>query len=153
MNRRSVRHLCPACSRPTHGPRPGPLLVALATTLIIVAGCGPKDPRITVQGTVTLDGQPLAEGRVGFIPDDKALGASGASIEEGRFSIKVYKGPSRVEITAQQVGQRPAAPGALPEAGIVVWSIIPARYNEKSTLSYNVQSASDRPVFNLTSKK
>lgn len=153
MNRRSVWHLRPACSSPKHGPRPGPLLMALATALIIAAGCGPKDPRITVHGTVTLDGQPLAEGRVGFIPDDKALGASGASIEDGRFSIKVYKGPSRVEITAQKMGQRPAAPGALPEAGIVVWSIIPARYNKNSTLSYDVQSASDKPAFDLTSEK
>jgi hypothetical protein len=153
MKHRRVWHRCPACSRPTHGPTPGSLLVTLAAALITAAGCGPKDPRITVHGTVTLDGQPLAEGRVGFIPDDKALGASGASIEDGRFSIKVYKGPSRVEITAQKEGQRPAAPGALPEAGIVVWSIIPARYNEKSTLSYNVQSASDRPVFDLTSEK
>jgi hypothetical protein len=51
----------------------------------------------------------------------------------------------------RRVPIRPAAPGALPEAGIVVWSIIPARYNEKSTLSYNVQSASDRPAFDLTS--
>lgn len=153
MTRRSVWRLRPACSRLKHGPRPGPLLVALAATLITATGCGPKDPRITVQGTVTLDGQPLAEGRVGFIPEDKSLGASGAQIEDGRFSIKVYQGPSRVEIIAQKVGQRSAAPGALPEAGIVFSSIIPARYNEKSTLSYNVQSASDRPAFDLTSEK
>ena len=153
MNCCGVWLLNPVSSGPKHAPRPGPLLVAVTAAMFAAAGCGPKDPRITVQGTVTLDGQPLSDGRVGFIPDDKALGASGASIENGRFSIKVYKGPSRVEITAQQVGQRPAAPGALPEAGIVVSSIIPARYNEKSTLSYNVQSASDRPAFDLTSDK
>ena len=118
-----------------------------------VCGCGPKDPRITIQGTVSLDGKPLAEGQVVFIPRNPSLGAAGGAIKDGGFTIRVYEGPHRVEINAQVEERRPVPANAPPEAGSTFRSIIPPRYNEKSTLEFDVQSAKDRPAFDLTSDK
>jgi len=108
---------------------------------------------ITIHGMVTLNGKPLASGQAIFIPDNPSRGASGAAIKDGIFTIKVYKGSNRVEINGQETEQRPVAPGAPPEAGVVSKSIIPSRYNEKSTLTCDVKSEKDRPAFELTNEK
>jgi hypothetical protein len=115
------------------------------------AACGPSDPRVTIQGAVALDGKPLREGQVVFLPVDKSLRAEGAQVKDGGFTIRVCKGPHRVEINAQVEERRAASPNAPPEAGITTRSIIPPRYNEQSTLSFDVQSAKDKPAFDLTS--
>jgi hypothetical protein len=140
---------------PRFGHRPGLRSVA-AVALVAAAtatGCSPQDPRVTIEGQVMLDGKPLSEGQVIFRPEDKALRAEGAAVENSGFKIRVHKGPHRVEINAQVEEKRNAGPNAPPEAGIVSRSIIPPRYNEKSTLTFDVQSAKDKPVFELTSEK
>ena len=137
--------------------RHSPGLQSVAAVALVAAatatGCSPRDPRVTIQGQVMLDGKPLSEGQVIFRPEDKALRAEGAAVKDGGFKIRVHKGPHRVEINAQVEETRNAGPNALPEAGIVSRSIIPPRYNEKSTLSFDVQSAQDKPAFDLTSDK
>jgi len=129
------------------------LAAAAIGMLATLVSCGPRDPRVTIQGTVSLDEKPLAQGQVVFIPDNKAIRAEGAALKDGGFTIRVHKGPHRVEINAAVGEQRNAGPNAPPEAGTVTRSIIPPRYNEKSTLTFDVQSAKDRPAFDLTSDK
>ena len=140
---------------PRVGHRPGLRFVA-AVALVAAAtatGCSPRDPRVTIQGQVMLDGKPLSEGQVIFRPEDKALRAEGAAVKDSGFKIRVHKGPHRVEINAQVEENRNAVPNTPSEAGIVSRSIIPPRYNEKSTLTFDVQSAKDKPVFELTGEK
>lgn len=120
---------------------------------VAAAGCGQRDPRVTIQGTVTIDGGPLPTGVVVFTPDEKSLRAEGAAVKEGNFTIRVHKGPHRVEIHAQVEERLAAVAGAPPETGITLRSIIPPEYNEKSTLSFDVQSSKDRPAFDLSSGK
>jgi hypothetical protein len=119
------------------------------------AGCGPRDPRVTIHGTVSLDGQPLSEGQIIFRPEDSSLRAEGGAIKNGEFTIHVFKGPHRIAINAQVAEKRKvdpnAPPGTSPE--VEYRNIIPARFNEKSTLSCTVESAKDRPRFELSSEK
>ena len=130
------------------------ILAATPLALAVIgAGCGPRDPRVTIVGTVTFDGKPLSRGQIIFMPEDASLRAEGATITDGSFTIRVRKGPHRVEINAEVEETRNAGPNALPEPGIVSRSIIPPRYNEKSTLSFDVQSEKDKPLFELTSEK
>jgi hypothetical protein len=130
------------------------ILAAAALAVgFIGAGCGQRDPRVTIQGTVAFDGKPLTQGQVVFVPDNTALRAEGATVKDGGFTIRVHKGPHRVEINAEVKERRDTGPDAAPEAGITTRSIIPPRYNEKSTLMFDVQSAQDKPAFDLTSDK
>lgn len=128
-------------------------VVMLCAACIALTGCGRHDPRVTIQGTVSLDGQPLSEGEVVFMPDDPALRAEGATITGGSFTIRVLKGPHRIAIQAHVAEKRKLVPGAPPGASpeFDSRSIIPARYNDKSTLSFTVESSRDRPRFDLTS--
>ena len=62
---------------------------ALLAVLVGVAGCGVK--RIPTSGTVTLDGQPMPEGILQFIPDSSKgnnlrLGCSGP-VSNGRWNL------------------------------------------------------------------
>src|SRR6185295_12839166 len=80
------------------------LIVAVA-----VAGCAPAPKTGKVSGQVTLDGQPLKEGRVQFIPVAGDTGTAGAIITDGKFSIDVPITKMRVEINANKVvGSRKA---------------------------------------------
>jgi hypothetical protein len=72
-------------------------------------------------------------------------------VKDGKFTIRVHKGPHRVEIHAQVEERQATVADAPPEAGNTLRSIIPAEYNETSTLSFDVQSAKDRPAFDLSS--
>src|SRR5262245_4141000 len=62
---------------------------ALLAVLVGVAGCGVK--RIPTSGTVTLDGQPMPEGILQFIPDESKgnklrLGCSGP-VSNGKWNL------------------------------------------------------------------
>jgi hypothetical protein len=128
--------------------------LAFAFPALLSTGCGPTDAqKITIQGRVTLDGVPLPQGSVIFIPSDPALGAAGGRIAEGVLTVTTFKGPHKVEVYAEKQVTRPVPPGAPPEAGISFVSIIPKRYNEKTTLTFDVQSSTDAPEFALTSDK
>lgn len=127
----------------------------LCVFVVVMVGCGPGDPRITIQGTVMFDGRPLSEGQVIFKPANESLRSEGAAVKNGGFTIRVHKGRHRVEINAQ-VSEPIAAAANVPEGmpiPVMYRSIIPPRYNEKSTLSFDVQSAKDQAVFDLKSKK
>lgn len=130
------------------------LLLLLTAGCLVAAGCGPADSRVAVEGSVTLDGRPLAEGQVIFVPNEKSLGAEGAAIAAGRFTIRVHPGPHRVEIVSMAREERPVPAGGLPEQGITFRNLVPSRYNEKSTLTADVAPAgSSRLDFELTSDK
>ncbi len=66
------------------------LLCALLAT-IVLTGCGESGPDVVpVEGTVTLDGKPLANKSLMFMPIDGTAGhgAGGASDAEGKFTLK-----------------------------------------------------------------
>src|SRR5438128_2068310 len=63
-----------------------PLLVC--TGLLVVSGCGGgDDDRVAVEGTVTVDGQPMGMGSLALIPKEEKARTSGEAITNGKFSI------------------------------------------------------------------
>jgi hypothetical protein len=130
--------------------------VVLLTLLISLASCGGCS-RGTIEGTVTLDGQPLAEGYVNFRPEPGTHGSgAGTPVENGEFVIEglaePLAGSYRVEITAtgktgtmtvDGSGQRREAEG----------QILPDRYNTQSTLQAEVKPGQPNEfTFKLTSE-
>ena len=129
------------------------VFVAASFSCLAPTGCGPRDPRVTIQGTVSLDGKPVSTGQVIFISTDSKLAAAGSALKDGQFTVVVHKGRHQVKVEAYAEERRTPAPNEPPEATVTYRSIIPPRYNEKSTLTFDVQSAKDRPAFDLTSDK
>ena len=109
--------------------------------LILAAGCGTSQ-RKSLQGNVTLDGQPLPSGRIAFHPVQDTPGpTAGAEISEGRFSIHrdkgSFAGTFRVEITAwRETGKKFRDPNGTVVSPSVQY--LPPRYNEHSELRAEV---------------
>lgn len=122
---------------------------ALATLLVCVVGattgCGSKNPqgRRAVEGTISIDGTPIAQGSIEFTPDSSnaVQTSSGAAITDGKFKISETKGLAEgsylVAVSARvDTGETVDGPMG-PEP--VFEEAVPARYGsetqEKTTFS------------------
>jgi hypothetical protein len=119
----------------------GPLCVVAG---LVVAGCS-GDGLVASKGTVTCDGELIADGAISFHPLDKRVAPQGGRIVAGRFQIR----GQRVEIVASR--PKPDAveisPGMKP-----LEQFIPGRYNTASTLEADVTAAGPNVFdFDLTS--
>jgi hypothetical protein len=123
----------------------------LALTTLAACGCGSGEKTCSVDGTVTLDGQPLAEGRIYFVTT-KTGDLEILPIAGGKFEGAVKPGSRRVEIRAYRQGEpRSPMPGMPPEAPIE--NYLPGRYNAQSTLNAEVkESGPNQFTFALTSE-
>ena len=124
------------------------LAVLGLASLLLAAGCGRSDrPDLgTVQGTVTLDGKPLAGALVVFTPSGPGRSASDLTDAAGRYELTYLRdiagatlGPHVVIITTatEERGGR---------------EILPPRYHEKTELSATVAPGSNTIDFPLKSK-
>lgn len=108
-------------------PRPTVAALLAITVLVGAAGCGGPTRR-AITGSVSLDGQPIDEAVIMFVPLDARGRKTGAPITEGRFEVPrdvgLIPGRYRVEIagdppihTAHQPRQTllaPQSPRSLP---------------------------------------
>lgn len=109
---------------------------------VAVAGCS-ESPRQSVEGTVTLDGQPLDKGDITFFPLAGSEGpAAGARVENGKFQVAkargTFAGNFRVEIAKYEdiPGMFQAGKdGPIPVSG----NVLPARYHEQSELTAEIK--------------
>lgn len=115
----------------------------LAACLPVLAGCSRSDGRQALEGTVTLDGVPLAEASIAFRPLPGTVSpAAGGSITAGKFSIAREQGPCagmfRVEITAiRPTGEKRM--DTLTHTMVDAYEeSIPQQYNTQSTLTADV---------------
>jgi hypothetical protein len=121
--------------------------------VLALAGCG-NSPSI-VSGKVTLDGVPLKQGAITFIPSAGDAPTAGASIRDGTYTVEAPPGGKRVEITGfEVVGQVPAygndKNGPMKE---VTKSVVPPKFNQNSNLTADIKSGKNENVdFELTSK-
>jgi|EndMetStandDraft_5_1072996.scaffolds.fasta_scaffold81103_2 hypothetical protein len=150
--------------------RERPYAVAAAMVLgIAICGCGggPPDaqPRIAVSGTITLDGQPLNNAVIRFVPLAEVKGPKASvAVTAGRFDLPAYAGPvagpHRVEIeSTDHGGIEPDDETALAEVAAgkrkpSKTAKIPAIYNSRSTLERTIQADSPNQFeFTLVTKR
>ena len=110
--------------------------------LLCNGGCNPGEPYpVAVQGTVTLDGQPVNDGKISFV----TLGQvpETLDVQAGKFNGKARWGQRRVEIAAYRPYQIPAdVPAHLHELmKDGKENYLPEKYHRQSTLTANVQQA------------
>ncbi|MBU4270334.1 MAG: hypothetical protein KKA28_00475 [Planctomycetes bacterium] len=111
--------------------------------LLILLGCTPATERQALEGTVALDGAPLAEGSILFLPQPGTKGpTSGGKIAQGRFSISpaggAFSGVFRVEITAVRNTGRKVMDPRMGNLIDETEQFIPVRYNRESELTAQV---------------
>jgi hypothetical protein len=119
--------------------------------LVIVSGCG-GSKYSPVSGTVTLDGQPLANVVVSFQPISAELnsgpGSTGRTNDKGEYTLEVVGGGNGAVDGWHKVTIRPVVEGNPAGAKL----IIPAKYNSKSELKFEVKSGGNTANFDLKLK-
>lgn len=133
-------------------------VIVLVVLPVALAGCGQGDAsRAAISGEVTLDGQPLEQGSILFVPIDGAKGSvSGGPIENGRYQLPRAKGAAvgwnRVEIRSpRNTGKKiQYAPGTAPSMEVV--QMVARRFNTESSLKAEVKPEQNTANFDVASK-
>lgn len=141
----------------------GSKTLPLSTTLLLLAavlvGCGGGSDMAPVSGIVRLDGNPVTEGTVRFVPES-GRGAKGTIQSDGTFTLGTDTrsdgasiGKHRVAIIAYKVdkvertdGGRPLITGSTP--------LVPRHYMAPGTsgLEFEVKPGKNDAVFELKSE-
>ena len=101
----------------------------------LAAGCS-GDGLNAISGTVTLDGRPIENGTIEFLPADGQGPTAAAVIEGGQYEVRVAPGAKEVRIVGyRKTGERHVAPGDPSSPMIDIQEqIVPAKYNANSEL-------------------
>jgi len=88
----------------------------LALLTIFVAGCSGGDypETVAVTGAVTLDGQPVPEAIITFMPTDGGRAATGYTNSSGQFTLTTYQPDDGAEPGAHQIAINPTEPPPMP---------------------------------------
>ena len=131
--------------------------LALALLAAFTIGCGQSTDfdKVVVRGVVTLDGEPIPNGELRFIPTNGTKGPisggpikDGAYVAQGRGGVPV--GEHRVEIKAYRPATKPGQPIS-PEGGPAE-QYLDKRFNEQTTLTAKIEASTETQDFQLTSK-
>ena len=124
-------------------------IASVAVFATLFAGCSYGPPMGDVQGTVTVNGQPLEEGSIRFIPVDGETQTTGGIITNGSFQVEVPVAKQRVEIMANVIDKEKTPPNPTDDQ-IVMKTLVPKRYNFESELILDVVPGLNEPIYNLS---
>lgn len=123
--------------------------------VLMLGGCGPKGPEIaSVTGKVTIDGKPLVNATVVFIPEN-GRPAGGRTNEKGEYVLNfvddqqgAIPGKNAVRITTKRDAEETPDGKKIP----AVKESIPSKYGSQSTLTFDVVAGKKNVAnFDLTS--
>lgn len=117
-------------------------------------GCGESGPRrFSLSGTVTYDGQPVANGSMGLGPVDSKTKGVVTDIIDGHYEFTRANGPVGGKYTVWIEAQRPSGKkipsedGSAPVDQLIQY--IPAAYNVNSTLEVEITADRNDLDFHL----
>ena len=113
-----------------------------------VAGCSSSDapPLGQVSGTVTLDGQPVADAQLFFVPASGAPSV-GKTDQKGQYTLAYDQ-----KLKGAVIGQHTVRITKIGEPGTPndTKNLLPEKYNEKSPLTAEVKAGQNSLNFQLT---
>jgi hypothetical protein len=129
-------------------------VLQLFSTLLLatLAGCGGK---ASVTGTVSLDGEPVANGAIAFIKSEgEPVREGGAVITNGSFRTEIPPGKYKLELTGSKVTGTRTQTGfdGKPETIQTTGELFPARYNTNTELQEEIRAGGKPLKLDLKSK-
>lgn len=128
----------------------GVWLCLCALLMLLCAGCGPGGPELVpVEGTITLDDEPLANASVEFQPEHGSPSIA-TTDRQGHYVLKY--GPDRPGAMVGTHTVRISTYGRSVDGGVDHYTPerVPPRYNEQTELIRQVKSG--QPVMNFDLK-
>jgi len=115
--------------------------------ILIVGICGCGESPQAISGRVTLDGQPLSEAAIQFIPTAPGVRKTSCEVQSGQYRLPLENGLVPGEYRVDLVDLPPLSHSTKPRRPF------PTRYTESSPLSMTVAADGPRTFdFALTTK-
>ncbi|WP_417384711.1 hypothetical protein [Gimesia sp.] len=133
------------------------MLMLYSAAVIGLGGCNNQSAfeRTQVEGIVTLNGTPVEQGVITFIPAGKGASA-GAKIESGKFVIPKETGPSPGEYKVEIDSSIPTGKQILDTDGETMVTEyangIPPRFNRQTELTVTLKEGNNQQLFDLETK-
>ena len=130
-------------------------VASMFATLAFLVGCSDGPRKYDVSGTLTIDGAvPPAGSSITFIPSDGKNTTEGCTLVAGKYSTKVATGMYKVEIRAPKVigKAKPVGKNDYQTQGEIVEEMLPAKYNDKTELTFEVKAAKIEKNWELKTK-
>lgn len=124
----------------------------LVLNCFLLAGCDRGPAQGTVKGTVTLDGQPVENGMIRFVPTDGGTQPADSPVVSGVYSVTIVPGEKKVEVTWGKSRSGAKASDTASQGSDQIIEAIPFKYNSQTTLMYKVVEGEQRKHFELTTK-
>ena len=121
---------------------------------LLGAGCAKEPPTGMIAGEVTIDGQPLKDGRIQFTPLDGQSQPGGATVVDGKFTAKAPVAKMRVEINGNKPTGKKIKAYDTPESPLMdeIVELVPPKYNINSDLTLDVKPGNQEVKYELKSK-
>lgn len=124
----------------------GLLMVLLAVPLVLTVGCGSNSGRVAVRGTVTLNGTPVEDGNIIFVPlegEDSKHVRAGGHIHQGKYTFSgdrgLTPGKFRVQIRwPKKTGRQVPLPDDPANVMDETKEVVPPKYNTESQLTADI---------------
>ena len=114
------------------------VLSAIGLAATVLLGCGSSGPPLGgVSGTVTLDGEPVANASVVFTPEGPGRPSITKTDANGRYTISFTGSQSGALVGTHQVTVSTAD---ITDEGENIPERIPAKYNMKGSISVTVEA-------------
>lgn len=127
------------------------LVFILAVT--ILASCSKGPPKGTMRGKVTLDGVPIRNGAIRFVPIDGKTTTAGGKITNGEYSVQAPVNKFKVSINAADETPQPKPPrNSISDDEPLAKELIPLKYNTRTELTVDIQEGENTKDFALTSR-
>jgi hypothetical protein len=128
----------------------GRALLFLACVALV--GCG-KSNLATVSGTITVDGEPAKVGAISFFAVDGRAPTAGAQIVDGQYSAEVRPGKCFVQVRVSKVVGKKKLYDTPDSPVREVWAeVLPAKYNDATTLEFEVKPGENKQDYDLKTK-
>jgi hypothetical protein len=129
-------------------------ILAGCLACLLLAGCGGTEhPDVAdVRGTVTLDGQPLANASIMFQPTTAGRPSLGTTDDQGNYTLLYLDGVEGAMLGTHKVVIRTEVPGEDGEPPVVREKLLP-KYHNRSELTAEVAQGKNTIDFPLSSKK
>lgn len=119
----------------------GVMLVAAVFVLALNFGCGGRElPELApVEGTVTLDGKPVPNVMVQFLPENGGRPSTGTTDDQGHYELTYVAGEEGARLGRNKVEVVMIWPDGEPTPGVK--DVVPRAYKgTDTTLSYEVKA-------------
>ena len=131
----------------------------LAAAVLVFAavaplGCGrggPGGARYAVEGTVTLNGNPVDGGKILFLPSDQGSVKAHGDIVAGKFALDTTNGPNAGKYRIEIVWYKKTGKKVTNDASVIdeTQQVVPANYNVTSTTYIEIKPEKNTHAFDM----